>query len=144
MSAAVAELERVVGALLFCEDRMLLCRRNPARASHPGVWDMPGGHIEAGERPWDALVRELKEELGIAALPARPSRRVCDKGVELTIWVLIAWSGAVVNRLPEEHAELRWLMRWEAMDLSFPHPGYPQLIADAFIWVESSPGVSPP
>jgi NDP-mannose synthase len=55
----------VVGALLFQEDKMLLEYRPEGAKCYPGIWDTPGGKLEKGENPEEALVRELREELGI-------------------------------------------------------------------------------
>ena len=44
---------------------MLLVHRSPTRAAYPDVWNLPGGHIEAGESSTQAITRELHEELGI-------------------------------------------------------------------------------
>ncbi len=55
---------QVVAAILEREGRILICRRTPQQ-SHPLKWEFPGGKIEAGETPHDALARELHEELGI-------------------------------------------------------------------------------
>ncbi len=52
-------------ALLDEEGRVLLAKR-PEGRSLAGLWEFPGGKVEAGERPEDALIRELREELGIA------------------------------------------------------------------------------
>lgn len=141
---AKVERRRMVGALLFSADRVLLGRRHPDRASHPGVWDMPGGHVDAGERPWDALARELREEIGITPVPARSWRCVREGRAELTIWLATTWSGAVMHLAPDEHAELGWFSRSETRELAFPHPAYPGLIADAFSWVEGRSGLSSP
>jgi 8-oxo-dGTP diphosphatase len=51
-------------ALVDADGRVLLAQR-PAGKTMAGLWEFPGGKIEAGERPEDTLVRELKEELGI-------------------------------------------------------------------------------
>lgn len=52
-------------ALLDRKGRVLLAKR-PEGRSLAGLWEFPGGKVEAGERPDDALIRELREELGIA------------------------------------------------------------------------------
>ena len=52
-------------ALLDRKGRVLLAKR-PEGRSLAGLWEFPGGKVEAGERPEDALIRELREELGIA------------------------------------------------------------------------------
>ncbi|HEU0135168.1 MAG TPA: NUDIX domain-containing protein [Allosphingosinicella sp.] len=55
----------VAAALVDGERRVLLQRRAEGRAM-AGLWEFPGGKVEAGERPEEALARELEEELGIA------------------------------------------------------------------------------
>ena len=55
---------QVVAAILEREGRILICRRQPSQ-SHPLKWEFPGGKVEPGETPAQALARELEEELGI-------------------------------------------------------------------------------
>ena len=52
----------VVAALIARDDKYLICRR-AAHKSNGGLWEFPGGKLEAGETPEEALVREIKEEL---------------------------------------------------------------------------------
>jgi 8-oxo-dGTP diphosphatase len=49
----------------------VLLARNSARGPHPGAWNLPGGGIDHGEDPRDAVVREVHEETGLAAAPGR-------------------------------------------------------------------------
>ncbi|CAH1650602.1 5-methyl-dCTP pyrophosphohydrolase [Hyphomicrobiales bacterium] len=51
-------------ALVDVDGRILLAQRPPGKA-HAGLWEFPGGKVEAGERPEETLIRELDEELGI-------------------------------------------------------------------------------
>lgn len=60
-----ASVLQVVAALMIRGDQVLACRRASHKAS-PGVWEFPGGKIEAGEQPFEALEREIQEELGLA------------------------------------------------------------------------------
>lgn len=55
---------RVVGAVILDGDRILAARRAPVRSA-AGLWEFPGGKIEPGESPQQALVRELREELAV-------------------------------------------------------------------------------
>jgi 8-oxo-dGTP diphosphatase len=63
VSAPVAALE-VVAAVIVDGGEVLACRRAP-HTSSAGLWEFPGGKVEAGEAPRDALVREIREELGV-------------------------------------------------------------------------------
>ena len=58
-------MHTVVVAALVREGRVLLVHRSPNRRAYPGVWDLPGGHIETGESELTALTREMREELGV-------------------------------------------------------------------------------
>jgi 8-oxo-dGTP pyrophosphatase MutT (NUDIX family) len=58
-------MHKVVLGALVREGRVLLVHRRPNKRAYPGVWDLPGGVIEAGESELGALTRELHEELGV-------------------------------------------------------------------------------
>ena len=60
----------VVAAIIERDDKILLAQR-PAHADQPGMWEFAGGKVEAGETQPEALIRELREELGIDARPAQ-------------------------------------------------------------------------
>lgn len=55
----------VTAAILFRGDRVLITRR-PEDKRHPGMWEFPGGKVDPGESPEEALRREIAEELGAA------------------------------------------------------------------------------
>lgn len=55
----------IVNGMLVKGGKVLMARRSKHRKSYPDVWSFPGGHVEAGETNEQALVRELKEEIGI-------------------------------------------------------------------------------
>ena len=61
---------QVVAAILERGGHVLIGRRKPEQ-SHPLKWEFPGGKVEPGETPEQALARELEEELGLRARPAR-------------------------------------------------------------------------
>lgn len=103
---------QMVAAIVRSGDRVLLCHRHPDRRWYPDVWDFPGGHVEDGEQPDQALRRELVEELGIdiGTVEADPVLHISDTsaGLDLTIWVIAEWQGEVQNRQPDEHDDIAW------------------------------------
>ena len=113
-----AERIVVVGAALLDGGRLLAARRS-APADLAGRWERPGGKVEAGERPEDARVRELREELGV---DAEPLGRVPGEWPLRTPYVLQVWTarlrpGSPDPRPLEDHDELRWLTRAELWDV---------------------------
>jgi 8-oxo-dGTP diphosphatase len=82
-------LRVVAAALIDARGRVLLADR-PAGKHMAGWWEFPGGKIASGESDTDALVRELREELGIEARPdheiARLQHEYPDRSVEIVLW----------------------------------------------------------
>jgi 8-oxo-dGTP diphosphatase len=99
----------VAVGVLRREGKILLTRR--LEGTHlAGCWEFPGGKFEPGETPQQALVRELHEELGIAALTARPlishRHRYPARDVVLHAFEVTAWQGEPRGR---QGQALRWL-----------------------------------
>ena len=131
-------MDRVVAGALIQHARLLLGHRCKSREWFPGVWDLPGGHVEPGESEADALTRELAEELGVRisrpAVPpiARLRPPYTDNAnFELAIWVVTEWAGQVTNCTLEEHDDLRWFGPDEWSSLELAHRDYPSLFAAA-------------
>lgn len=105
--------EVVVGALVR-EDRVLLVHRRPDKHANPDVWDLPGGHLEAGESELGALARELQEELGVqiatgsASHLCRLTTGPADEPALLSAWLVRDWRGTPANVAPEEHDGIGW------------------------------------
>ncbi len=99
----------VAAGLLVHAGEVLLCHRSASRRWYPDVWDLPGGHIEPGESAEDALVRELREELGIVISEPTvpPFAHVEHSDVDCRIWVVRAWGGNP-HVASDEHDDLRW------------------------------------
>jgi len=115
-----------VGALLVSEGRILLLHRRADRTWFPNVWDFPGGHVEGGETETEALVRELREEVGIeiAKPPSPPFWIVDGEDFHMKVWTVTTWTGTPINRATNEHDDLRWVAPGEFEDLRVAHPSY--------------------
>ena len=117
----------VAAALVGGDGRILLQRRAQGRVM-AGLWEFPGGKVEAGERPEAALVRELEEELGleVAERDLEPAAFAsADNGgrhMLLLLYLCRTWKGA-----PEalDAAELRWARVAEMHDLEMPPADQP-------------------
>lgn len=105
---------RVVVGALVRDGRVLMAHRRPDKHVYPGVWDLPGGVSEVGEAELDALVRELREELGVeiatesASHLCRVAAGPADEPAILSAWLVREWAGTPTNVAPEEHDDLGW------------------------------------
>jgi 8-oxo-dGTP diphosphatase len=116
---------RVVAALIVDDGRLLICQRTKYQTM-PLKWEFPGGKIESGEQPSDALRRELDEELGIDAVIGDEVARIRHtyprgRTVELRFFAVAEYGGQIDNRI---FRDVRWVSRKEL-------PKYEFLEADA-------------
>jgi 8-oxo-dGTP diphosphatase len=96
-------MKRVVAALIAQDGKLLVCQRT-RHQTMPLKWEFPGGKIEEGEQPRDALRRELEEELGIHATigdeVARIRHEYPNGGmVELRFYLVREFAGEIENRI---------------------------------------------
>jgi 8-oxo-dGTP diphosphatase len=96
-------MKRVVAGLILREGKLLVCQRT-RHQTMPLKWEFPGGKIEEGEQPRDALRRELEEELGILATVgdevARIQHEYPNGGmVELRFYLVRDYRGELENRI---------------------------------------------
>jgi 8-oxo-dGTP diphosphatase len=109
-------------ALIDPDGRVLIAQR-PANKSMAGLWEFPGGKVEAGERPEEALIRELQEELSITVKEAClapftfASHSYAGFHLLMPLYVCRKWDGVLVAK---EHQALKWV---KPKDLrSYPMP----------------------
>jgi 8-oxo-dGTP diphosphatase len=126
----------VAAALVDGEGRVLLQQRRPGRAM-AGLWEFPGGKVEPDELPEAALLRELKEELGIdtdaaCLAPATfASAPVGDKYMLLLLYILRKWRG---EPQPLDATALQWLRPNRMFDLDMPPADRPLIgLLDALL-----------
>jgi 8-oxo-dGTP diphosphatase len=113
-------IKRVVAALIVRGREILCCQRTEYQAL-PLKWEFPGGKIEAGEQPTEALRRELEEELGIhAEIGAKVAQLQHNyqngNAVDLQFFAVEKYEGELQNRI---FREIRWVDRSELPTLDF-------------------------
>ena len=109
-------------ALVDLDGRVLVCQR-PEGKQLAGLWEFPGGKVEAGETPEACLIRELEEELGITVAQACLAPFVfASHGYEgfhllMPLYLCRRWEGLVQ---PLEHAALKWVTPAQMAELPMP------------------------
>lgn len=124
----------VVACALVDSDNRVLVAQRPQGKPLAGLWEFPGGKLDAGERPEPALIRELEEELGIAVKEAClapltfASYAYPEFHLLMPLYICRRWEGTVSAR---EGQALKWLRPGKLRDLAMPpadEPLIPHLI----------------
>lgn len=114
-------------ALIDADGRVLIAQRPPGK-SMAGLWEFPGGKLDAGETPEQALVRELEEELGIdtrescLAPLAFASHSYEDFHLLMPLFVCRIWQGTIT---PKEGQALKWVRPARITDYPMPEADVP-------------------
>ena len=108
----------VMAAVVQREGRYMICRRGPGRRLE-GVWEFPGGKLEAGETPEQGLARELREELKIEIQVGR----ILDAQLESEFneFLILYYLVRITEGAPAltEHSEIRYVLPGELMEYEF-------------------------
>lgn len=109
----------VVAALICKKDRFLICRRPPSKA-RGGMYEFPGGKVEPGETPRQALRRECLEELAIDTQIDDAVADVEHSYPELTIHLTL-YQATILQGDPKglEHDDLQWITADQLEDYPF-------------------------
>lgn len=116
---------------------VLLGRRTANRGFYPDVWDVLGGHLEPGETGEQALVRELREEIGVTPTAWSSLGEFHEPlpdgngSIVLHLHAVTSWNGTPRNLSPEEHSEVSWFSVEDACRLELAHPSYPEILRRA-------------
>ena len=117
----------VACALIDTDNRVLIAQR-PEGKTLAGLWEFPGGKVDAGERPEAALIRELKEELGITIEePCLAPLTFASHTYEvfhllMPLYVCRKWEGVVTAR---EGQQLAWVRTNKLRDYPMPPADIP-------------------
>ncbi len=122
-------LHVAVGVIKDKEGNILISLRD--KSSHQGgLWEFPGGKVELKEPVEQALIRELKEELGISVQALTPlikiNHQYTDLNVLLDVWTVTLFSG---NPTGCEGQEIKWVSPEDLIKHSFPEANYPIITA---------------
>jgi 8-oxo-dGTP diphosphatase len=127
----------VVAAALIDSDGRLLVQQRPAGKAMAGLWEFPGGKVEPDELPEAALIRELREELGIdvekacLAPACFASEELGDRHMILLVYICRKWRG--IPRALEAPA-IKWVRPVELHNLEMPPADKPLIgLLDALI-----------
>jgi 8-oxo-dGTP diphosphatase len=134
-----------VGAMLFrAADRgrdesafVLLGGRAANREFYPDLWNVLGGHLEPAETTEQALVRELREEIGVtptawASLGEfRESLPGGNGSISLHLHAVTSWKGGQRNLSSGEHSEVSWFVVQDTRRLTLAHPSHPEILRRA-------------
>ena len=102
-------MTEVVAALIWRDDRFLICQR-PAHKARGLLWEFVGGKVEPGETGEAALIRECREELGVALQVGAVFTEVTHGYPDLTVH-LVLYLAEIPRGEPQklEHNDLRWI-----------------------------------
>ncbi|MGA9794123.1 MAG: (deoxy)nucleoside triphosphate pyrophosphohydrolase [Rhizomicrobium sp.] len=109
-------------ALIDADGRVLIAQRPPGKAM-AGLWEFPGGKLEAGERPEETLIRELREELSITVKePCLAPFTFASHGYPefhllMPLYLCRRWEGIVT---PLEHTALKWVRPKDLVNYPMP------------------------
>lgn len=118
----------VAAAALTDKDRRVLIAQRPPGKSMAGLWEFPGGKVNPGETPEAALVRELREELGIEVCETClapltfASHGYADFHLLMPLYICGTWEG---DMTPREGQRLKWVRANKLRDYPMPPADLP-------------------
>ena len=116
----------VAAAIIYNDQGQILIAKRPDHLHQGGLWEFPGGKVEAEETVEAALVRELQEELDITPTACSPFSQIshdyADKSVLLDFWSVTQFSGTAIGK---EQQAIVWVSPKELNQYDFPEANVP-------------------
>lgn len=107
------------------DNNKILIAKRPDHVHKGGLWEFPGGKVEVGEHVFEALSRELEEELAVLVLQAEPLIKVQhdypEKSVLLDVWKVTEFSG---NAKGNEGQSIAWVSVGQLNEYAFPEANH--------------------
>lgn len=113
---------KVAVAVIYDDTQRILITQRPLHVPHGGYWEFPGGKLEADELPERALIREIREEVGIDVLTheyvGEINHDYSDRSVQLLIFKVTAFLGT--PECLEGQLSMEWVRKEDLSEYHFP------------------------
>ena len=120
----------VVAAVIRDQQEQILIAQRPADKHQGSKWEFPGGKVETNETVFQALQRELREELGIVINAAQPLIKIChdypDRSIVLDVWTVCDFNGTAYGK---EGQPIKWVTLDDLNQYEFPEANVPIIMA---------------
>lgn len=119
MQSEVNNTIRVVCAILENKHQFLVCQKVDDQTGQK-VWEFPGGKIETDETEFEAIIREIDEELSLACQPYRIGTSVFKTKGDIKIELIPVWCKCLTpNFTLHEHLDAKWLTKAQLLNLNW-------------------------
>ncbi len=113
---------KIISVGLLIKDNKILLGLRDFKGDSGNLWEFPGGGVEAGEHPREAMIRELKEELSIHVIKNEIADCLCDQRKNLirliVFFYVMSWEGNIQTNY---HQKLNWFSLQECIDKKIPN-----------------------
>lgn len=121
MEKLLKQRKNIVLAIIKNSECEILIAKRQVNVDQPDLWELPGGKIEENETPWDAVIREVKEEVDLTVLQLTQvltfTHEYPEKIIDFTVFQITEYAGEAIGA---ENQEVRWVTVPEMENYQFP------------------------